>query len=82
MSEWQDISTAPKNIVSRRSMGKFDHEFGPYILGYVGGDVLRLRWWQSSVDPENICNFLGDCGNAYKPSHWHPLPSPPEQADG
>ena len=86
MNDWRDISTAPKNIVSRKKslFGNTYAEHGPYILGYpvLGGGVARVRWWQSSdwqkPGNERFRNFLEDGGNAAHPTHWMPLPEPPE----
>ena len=77
MAEWQPIETAPKTIVWRNGI----HRYGEYFLGYANGDVRRLRWWDGNEAGETRwCNFLGDCGNAYHPSHWMPLPEPPGTA--
>jgi hypothetical protein len=77
MSKWQPIETAPKEIVS-----EYDRfGYGKYILAYPanGGGVSRVRWWQSLNDETGrYRNFLGDCGNAYRPTHWMPLPAPPK----
>lgn len=72
---WQPIETAPKDVVRIYDAA----QYGPYILAYpINGGVARVRWWQSTGDDTGrFCNFLGDCGNAYHPTHWMPLPSPP-----
>ena len=73
---WQAIESAPKEIISTDGRNRY----GPYILGYVGNQILRLRWWDANKgDEKKYCNFLGDCGNAYNPSYWMPLPKPPEK---
>ena len=81
MSEWQPISTAPKAIVSTYDNG----EYGEYILAFpISGGVARVRWWQSKDEThrqQGYQNFLGDCGNAYRPTHWMPLPSPPRDGE-
>jgi hypothetical protein len=77
MSEWQPIETAPKKIISRYG----NWEYGQRILAFpVHGEVARVRWWQSKDEKsrkEGYQNFLGDCGNAYHPTHWRHLPKPP-----
>lgn len=82
MSDWQDISTAPKQIVS-----SYDgSQYGAYILAYpINGRVARVRWWQSDKEQyrkQGYQNFLGDCGNAYRPTHWMPLPKAPDTPSG
>ena len=72
-TEWQPIESAPKEIVV--SYGK--HDYGPYILVYpVFGEPARARWWQTSIGGGGS-NFLLDGGNAVQPTHWMPLPAPP-----
>jgi hypothetical protein len=79
--KWEPIETAPKNIVSREafgSKGSHFHEYGPYILACSECDSpRRMRWWQVNDDVP-VSNFLGDCGNAFFPTHWMPLPEPPQ----
>lgn len=71
---WKPIETAP-----RKSEWISDgHGYGRYILAYpVFGEVARVHWWQSQYDPK-VCNFLEDGGNAVHPTHWMPLPDPPD----
>ncbi len=78
--EWRPIESAPKNITRRVKLisGNSYHEYGPYILAYpVFGNVARVRWWQWS-DDELAHNFLEDGGNSIHPTHWMPLPEPPQ----
>lgn len=72
--EWQVIESAPTEPVRT-----FDgNQFGPLILAHpVNGQVDTVEWWQSKRRPE-ACNFLDGGGNAAHPSHWMPLPDPPE----
>ena len=76
--KWQPIETAPKQIVSRRSLiadSDKQHEFGPHVLLWpVYGEVARGRWWQA----EHYSNWLCDGGTAVQPTHWKPLPEPPK----
>lgn len=83
MLGWQPIETAPREIISREKLlfGDVYHERGRHILA-AGGNCYRarvVRWWQTSDDPRRYCNFLGDCGNAFYPTHWMPLPDPPAE---
>lgn len=88
MSKWRPIDSAPKEIVYQdvTPFGPKEdpliHEYGPHILAYPvsGGRAGVVRWWQSNkVEPNGRrpSNFLGDCGNAYRPTHWMPLPKAP-----
>ena len=73
MSDWKPIGSAPK--------GK---PYGPYILAYpVSGGVARVRWWDGNQGTETRwTNFIGDCGNAYFPTFWMPIPDPPTNEAG
>ena len=77
MSSWQPIETAPKD--------------GTEIVG------LRLRTKQARVcswrDTRNYyhpvfgrCNtdtwWMDDTGEIFDPTHWQPLPEPPEMEGG
>jgi hypothetical protein len=68
MSEWKDIATAPKDETH----------------------FLAIRWPDGSPHPNAICwnpwicDFSRDAGPdakpvVFQPTHWQPLPSPPEQ---
>jgi len=65
---WRDIATAPRD--------------GTYILGYrSNGDISRCR-----VIPRDDCEMweFGNTSGAYefypriRPTHWRPLPPPPQ----
>lgn len=71
MSEWQPIETAPK----KRVFSDGDHTYCQQILVF-DGEVVRARWWSHKSGAEN---FLKDGGRACYPSHWMPLPAPPER---
>lgn len=81
MSAWQSIETAPKKIVREHTPSPYEnltHQYGARILACGGncwGETIVVKWWQSKSDPA-ACNFLGDCGNAFRPTHWRPLPKP------
>lgn len=67
-TQWQPIETAPKD-------GK------THILAYEeGGDIYRAAW-----DAESEC-WSSYCGQYVtvtpEPTHWQPLPQPPQQEKG
>ncbi len=76
MSEWQDISTAPRD--------------GTHVDLYFPGKIGRKTDWWFSRDPiwggdgEWISEYR-ECGQDLtaiypntKPTHWMPLPTPPQ----
>lgn len=70
---WQDIATAPKNPSGEMS--------GPFILVFCGYDgvVRQARW--TVVGPLPGMAWAGFDGISIydkKPTHWMPLPAPPE----
>lgn len=62
--KWQPISTAPKD--------------GTRILIFEAEDgapgTVRVSYWRDDTIP------TGWSGSERKPSHWLPLPNPPEKA--
>lgn len=73
--KWRSIETAPKG---EKTPGVT--LIGPHILGATPYGVLRLHWWNGNEgDETRFQNWIGDCGNAYHPTHWMPLPAPPKQ---
>lgn len=65
MTTWKTMDSAPRN--------------GEHFLGATEYGVLRLHWWDVNKNGETrFCNFIGDCGNAYYPTDWMPLPKPPK----
>jgi hypothetical protein len=75
MSEWRDISTAPKD-------GKTFLGWGPYC-----DEPVTIRWagpqrgWMASYEGALVIESQTDFGTTYKPAdpftHWMPMPSPP-----
>jgi len=74
MSEWQDISTAPKD--------------GTRILGYDGFDIVIMEWWAPDLDDfedddppptPSWCSYSSE-GDEFieRPTHWMSLPEPPK----
>lgn len=71
MSKWQTIETAPKNS---------GYKYGPRFIGFADGEVMVLHWWDGNKSGwMHACNFIGDNGQAYYPTHWMPLPEPPDR---
>ncbi len=73
MTQWQDISTAPrgKQVVCGHAEKKWIRfgithpSMGP--LWYYSGTSERNQWSQTAGD---------------EPTHWMPLPAPPQQPEG
>lgn len=78
---WQPIGTAPRDgtHVLVCSVGK-----------YESGEMSVARWdgvhWQGLVDGFEAVRYMSDFGTEYLehecPTHWMPLPAPPENGDG
>ena len=67
MSKWQPIETAPKD--------------GTWILLYDEQDVIEVGWWESFDCPGGGA-MIGWCvDRVTHPTHWMPLPEPPETDD-
>jgi hypothetical protein len=65
MSDWRDIETAPKD--------------GTMFLAFEPGCVhvcpIFLAYWT----PQGLLSrYNGSLGNPRPPTHWMPLPAPPE----
>jgi hypothetical protein len=77
-TEWFDISTAPKD--------------GTKILVYTVHDEIELScWFESRMDQyeesgdglyRKIDKLMHEGWNSNTPTHWQPLPSPPEEKKG
>jgi len=67
MSEWQDISTAPKKGIN---------QFRVILLSRAGQKESMPCYW----DGENwkCASVFGNDLIYVHPTHWMPLPSPPE----
>lgn len=78
---WQPIETAPKDFVDG------SYFVGQWILGTDGDKIDTMRWtteypcskgvWMRYYEPteyiSNICHW--------KPTHWRPLPPPPQDKE-
>ena len=63
MTDWQDISTAPREIEFRCLLS---HGYS-VVTGYWDGD----GW----------VNERSKVGTKYQPTHWMPLPPPPQHGE-
>jgi len=79
MSEWQDISTAPKDgstIILTDGRSVVAGAYAPGLHGESFCWAFVDDWQQADAEEEAVCP------NAFKKhavTHWQPLPSPPEQ---
>ena len=48
---------------------------GAIVLVFIGG-IMGTGFWDDEVDDWELCGYL--IGSA-KPTHWMPLPDPPEE---
>lgn len=62
--QWQPIETAPKD--------------GAAVLTVVAGKIPFVAWWCGGDEYGGF--WRGDAGYRVYPSHWQPLPAPPETA--
>jgi len=79
MSEWQSIETAPKRTDWR-------HDDARIIA--TDGNIVSTSYWSYSSNEwrnESECEDYGYPGEgscpghaSWKPTHWMPLPPPPE----
>ena len=82
MSEWKDISTAPKDGTD--IIGCYWCDWGDGTTSYYGPWTMAWRHgkWVPSWDGATVIDYQSDFGTDYKtldsnPSHWMPLPPPP-----
>lgn len=85
MTQWQPIESAPKDgteiIVIHCT--HYDAGLGTIVDGPFTASFCNDEW-QSSWDGEEVAEYMDWSGTDYKsimdPTHWMPLPSPPEAA--
>jgi hypothetical protein len=72
--KWQPIETAPKDGAECLVYGKWEGEVYGAYKGLLAG-VASFNYGQWSLT-------LGDCYSCTcNPTHWMPLPPPPEQSE-
>lgn len=81
MSDWQPISTAPKGAKFERPMVLLYCPVAGVVRGHWDGDEYgrppRPHWTNDSAHLWGKVRTRAD-----QPTHWMPLPSPPEAARG
>lgn len=85
--KWQPIETAPKSVADGRKVG------GIYHLGFIpddgshdGQSQISVIWWEPLMKSRHgergkWCADAFDCAVEVKPTHWMPLPEPPDDAN-
>lgn len=73
MNKWQPIDTAPKD--------------GTVILGYEKRGIVSMYWETYFIRPEGEVFGFWELGveeeesdDMWTPTHWMPLPPPPQEA--
>ena len=75
--QWQPIETAPKDGTH---ILVFERETGRHLSGHCPFHVVYYRISEFGPDSKDFPPSWSDAeGWAYDPTHWHPLPSPPEE---
>jgi hypothetical protein len=84
---WRPIETAPKDGGEVLGIyycdwgdGSMPSIYGPWTISFS----RRSKSWQSSWNGMRVIESQSDFGTDYhepdvQPTHWQPLPSPPEQ---
>lgn len=79
MLDWQPIETAPKGATAKNPCGEH------WILGIdETGEMRVIRWcmeypydkgcWMFAYEPNDYIDGI----QTFQPTHWMPLPPPPE----
>lgn len=71
--DWQDISTAPKDgtrVILYQPDGQWRRR-GPHR-----GAEVATGYWHQPGNPE--ADGFWVAGGAFRPTHWMPLPAPPD----
>lgn len=76
MSEWQPIETAPYNTPV------LVVESPVFSIAILRGDPddPDFDHWEATADGQEV-NQCHSCGYVIFPTHWMPLPEPPEVSD-
>lgn len=70
MSEWREISTAPRGAPVKVWASLDPSDRLMTWREFVAQDEYGINWWKT----------LGRRGLRVWPTHWQPLPEPPEAA--
>lgn len=73
-NEWRDIETAPTNASVLVFIPDLEH-YGPGIYRAILVDMGTGRRWHATT-----VAMGRDLGRDVQPTHWRPLPTPPEAA--
>lgn len=71
-SQWQDISTAPKDGTKMLMRGGVYHGF-PFVGFWAPSPYAQDRPWETVIGRSNLYE--------HAPTHWMPLPAPPKGTD-
>ena len=75
MSEWQSIETAPRDGTEILLKIPLQWEEPQGRIG--SGDYVSAYWYDESS--EFWVNRLDNWISLYRPTHWMPLPKPPDE---
>ena len=80
MTEWRDISTAPRNgtwfLICRASEGFESYEIGKYDPS-LWDRYIEVESGLYRKEKESISDWRG-FNNFHRATHWMPLPEPPK----
>jgi hypothetical protein len=81
MSEWQPIKTAPKDGDSILVYCQKEQMVGlaQWYRRIIRGEY-KWAWYWTHAEPDEDSEEWWDCYPTCFPSHWMPLPAPPEDA--
>lgn len=82
--KWQPIATAPKS--TSKDVPPYGKEVtGVFIIGFIPEDLdyevdpqslMDVIWWEPNLGDGGV--WTDGRNENLKPTHWHPLPGPPE----
>ena len=82
MTGWQPIETAPKEIKDGRLVyvfqGKEIYHLARWTRREYFGRGVKAAWWASGGTNKPMSVYDGSGGIELNPTHWMPLPDPPE----
>ena len=72
---WQPIETAPKDGTNVILYGSYESKPGePFVVAGMSWDSEPVGWTNGDC-------WATEVGDRWVPTHWHPLPCPPEDAN-